>query len=151
MRLSLQHLSQTPQVGLDFGKNISLVCDPRHVIGGSEFRGIELDASCREKVDQCGACMVVSFFHPPTSGSSLRGRFEMALCSRIVVVDTGVSPEERAVTESFAFKTKYFYDTENLEQFREEYDQMGIHEKALENRPLLAAVVALLVVIILLI
>ena len=42
-----------------------------------------------------------------------------------------------AVTEKFAFKTKYFYDEANLEAFREEYAAMGPHEKAMEN-PLLA-------------
>jgi len=41
-----------------------------------------------------------------------------------------------AVTERFALKTKYFYDEENLEAFREEYDTMPIHEKAMENKPL---------------
>jgi len=39
-----------------------------------------------------------------------------------------------AVTERFALKTKYFYDKENLETFREEYDAMPLHEKAMENR-----------------
>jgi len=38
-----------------------------------------------------------------------------------------------AVTERFALKTKYFYDEENLEAFREEYANMPIHEKAMEN------------------
>lgn len=41
-----------------------------------------------------------------------------------------------AVTERFALKTKYFYDKNNLETFREKYAQMPIHEKALENKPL---------------
>jgi restriction endonuclease Mrr len=41
------------------------------------------------------------------------------------------------VTETFAFKTKYFYDEANLEAFREEYAAMGPHQKAMEN-PLLA-------------
>jgi len=43
-----------------------------------------------------------------------------------------------AVTERFALKTKYFYDEENREAFREEYDAMPIHEKAQENIPLTA-------------
>jgi restriction endonuclease Mrr len=38
-----------------------------------------------------------------------------------------------AVTERFALKTKYFYDEENLEAFREEYAAMALHEKAMEN------------------
>jgi restriction endonuclease Mrr len=46
-----------------------------------------------------------------------------------------------AVTERFALKTKYFYDEENLETFRDEYAQMPIHEKAMENTPLVGAVV----------
>ncbi|CDK39162.1 restriction endonuclease [Halorubrum sp. AJ67] len=41
-----------------------------------------------------------------------------------------------AVTERFALKTKYFYDDENLEAFREEYAAMPIHEKAMENKVL---------------
>jgi len=41
-----------------------------------------------------------------------------------------------AVTERFALKTKYFYDEENLEAFREEYAAMPIHEKAMENKVL---------------
>ncbi|QAU11377.1 restriction endonuclease (plasmid) [Halorubrum sp. BOL3-1] len=41
-----------------------------------------------------------------------------------------------AVTERFALKTKYFYDEENLEAFREEYAAMPLHEKAMENKPL---------------
>jgi restriction endonuclease Mrr len=49
-----------------------------------------------------------------------------------------------AVTERFALKTKYFYDQENFESFREEYDAMALHEKAMENIPLAAgSVVAL--------
>lgn len=46
-----------------------------------------------------------------------------------------------AVTERFAFRTKYFYDEENLEQFRTEYEQMPLHKKARENPPLIAGVV----------
>ena len=38
------------------------------------------------------------------------------------------------MTERFALKTKYFYDEENLEAFREEYAAMPIHEKAMENK-----------------
>jgi restriction endonuclease Mrr len=41
-----------------------------------------------------------------------------------------------AVTERFALKTKYFYDDQNLETFRAEYDEMPLHRKALENKPL---------------
>ena len=39
-----------------------------------------------------------------------------------------------AVTERFALKTKYFYDEENLEAFRQEYAEMPLHEKAMENK-----------------
>ncbi|MWV38548.1 restriction endonuclease [Natrialba sp. INN-245] len=57
-----------------------------------------------------------------------------------------------AVTERFALKRKYFYDEENLEAFREEYDAMAFHEKAMENVPLavgiLLAVVFLLFVLV---
>jgi restriction endonuclease Mrr len=39
-----------------------------------------------------------------------------------------------AVTERFAWKTKYFYDQENLEAFREEFEAMPLHRKAWENQ-----------------
>jgi restriction endonuclease Mrr len=54
-----------------------------------------------------------------------------------------------AVTERFALKTKYFYDEENLEAFREEYAEMPIHEQAMENKPLVGGglVATLLVVV----
>lgn len=45
-----------------------------------------------------------------------------------------------AVTEQFFYSTKYFYDESNLEQFRAEYEAMPLHEKALENKPLVAGV-----------
>jgi restriction endonuclease Mrr len=41
-----------------------------------------------------------------------------------------------AVTERFALKTKYFYDEANRDAFAEEYAEMGVHEKAMENVPL---------------
>jgi restriction endonuclease Mrr len=54
-----------------------------------------------------------------------------------------------AVTERFALKTKYFYDEENLEAFREEYADMPLHEKAMENKLLAGgSVVATLLFII---
>jgi len=43
-----------------------------------------------------------------------------------------------AVTDRFALQTKYFYDEENRDQFRREYEQMPVHEKAMENPPLVA-------------
>jgi restriction endonuclease Mrr len=46
-----------------------------------------------------------------------------------------------AVTERFVLSTKYFYDRENLEQFRAEYAEMPVHEKLAENVPLTAGVV----------
>jgi restriction endonuclease Mrr len=56
------------------------------------------------------------------------------------------------VTETFALKTKYFYDEENLEAFREEYAEMGLHQKAMEN-PVLAggSLVVVLVVLVLIV
>jgi len=58
-----------------------------------------------------------------------------------------------AVTERFALKTKYFYDEQNLEAFREEYVAMPLHEKAMENKLLAggSVVAALLAVIVLLV
>ncbi|EMA32379.1 restriction endonuclease [Halobiforma nitratireducens] len=52
-----------------------------------------------------------------------------------------------AVTERFALETKYFYDEENREAFRREYEEMALYEKAMENVPLavgavLAAILA---------
>jgi restriction endonuclease Mrr len=54
-----------------------------------------------------------------------------------------------AVTERFALKRKYFYDEANLEAFREEYAAMALHEKAMENKPLVGGglVAALLVIV----
>jgi hypothetical protein len=43
-----------------------------------------------------------------------------------------------AVTGQFFFSTKYFYSEANREQFREEYESMAIHERAMENPPLVA-------------
>jgi restriction endonuclease Mrr len=54
-----------------------------------------------------------------------------------------------AVTERFALKTKYFYDEANLEAFREEYAEMPMHRKAMENRLLAGGgVVAMLLVVV---
>ena len=55
-----------------------------------------------------------------------------------------------AVTERFALKTKYFYDEENLEAFRTEYEQMPLHEKARENTPLTAGALLATVLVLLL-
>jgi len=57
-----------------------------------------------------------------------------------------------AVSDRFFFRRNYFYDQENLDAFRAEYEEMPPFEKAKENRPLLAgvAVSALLVVLVVL-
>jgi len=54
-----------------------------------------------------------------------------------------------SVTGQFAFATKHFYDEANLEDFREEYAEMPLHEKAMENPPLVggSAVTALVLVL----
>ncbi|WP_277554084.1 restriction endonuclease [Halobaculum limi] len=54
-----------------------------------------------------------------------------------------------AVTGRFALKTKYFYDDENLAAFREEYNEMAVHQKAMENTWLVGggAVATLLTVV----
>jgi len=54
-----------------------------------------------------------------------------------------------AVTERFAFKTKYFYDEENRDAFREEYEAMPFYEKAMENTPLAAGAAAAAVLVLL--
>ena len=48
-----------------------------------------------------------------------------------------------AVTGDFFFSTKYFYDEDNRAAFRTEYEAMPLHQKALENRPLVAVAVVL--------
>ena len=54
-----------------------------------------------------------------------------------------------AVTDRFALKTKYFYDDQNLEAFREEFAEMPLHEKAMENTLLAGgSVVATLVLVV---
>jgi restriction endonuclease Mrr len=54
-----------------------------------------------------------------------------------------------AVTERFALKRKYFYDEENLEAFREEYAEMPLLEKAMENKLLAGgSVIATLLVVV---
>jgi restriction endonuclease Mrr len=53
-----------------------------------------------------------------------------------------------AVTERFALQTKYFYDEQNLDAFREEYAAMPFYEKALENTPLAAGGVLVLLVVV---
>lgn len=44
-----------------------------------------------------------------------------------------------AVTDRFFFKTKYFYNEDNLEKFREQYSEMPFYRKALENKILTAS------------
>lgn len=39
-----------------------------------------------------------------------------------------------AATEPFVLKTKYCYDEEDFEAFREEYAEMALHGKAMENK-----------------
>jgi restriction endonuclease Mrr len=53
------------------------------------------------------------------------------------------------VTERFAFKTKFFYDEENRDAFREEYEAMPFHEKAMENTPLAVGTAVVLVLFLL--
>jgi restriction endonuclease Mrr len=50
-----------------------------------------------------------------------------------------------AVTESFMWSTKYFYDEENVDAFRSEYEQMPIHRKVRENTVITAGLVLLMV------
>lgn len=54
-----------------------------------------------------------------------------------------------AVTERFAFKTKYFYDAENRDAFREQYEAMPFYEKAMENTPLAVGAVVVVVLVVL--
>lgn len=50
-----------------------------------------------------------------------------------------------AVTDRFALRKKYFYTEENRKQFQEVYNQMPLHEKALENKPALASATFVLI------
>ncbi len=53
-----------------------------------------------------------------------------------------------AVIERFAFKKKYFYGEDNLESFRQQYEEMPVHQKVMENKPgLLAAVTTILIIV----
>jgi restriction endonuclease Mrr len=57
-----------------------------------------------------------------------------------------------AVTERFALRRKYFYDEANRDSFREDYEAMPAHEKAMENPPAVAAtVVGVLLVVLFLV
>ena len=53
-----------------------------------------------------------------------------------------------AVTERFALATKYFYDEDNREAFREEYEAMAPHRKAMENPPLAVGTAVATVVVV---
>ena len=55
-----------------------------------------------------------------------------------------------AVTDRFALRKRYFVDKENLDSFREEYDAMPMHQKALENKPLIASTVVMICLIVIL-
>ncbi|MFC7116639.1 restriction endonuclease [Natronoarchaeum sp. GCM10025703] len=54
-----------------------------------------------------------------------------------------------AVTERFAFKTKYFYDEANRDEFREQYASMPFYEKAMENTPLTVGTAVLVIIVLL--
>jgi restriction endonuclease Mrr len=52
-----------------------------------------------------------------------------------------------AVTEDFLLATKHFFDEENAATFREEYEAMPPHQKAMENPYLTAGAAAVLLVV----
>jgi restriction endonuclease Mrr len=54
-----------------------------------------------------------------------------------------------AVTDRFAFKTKYFYDEQNREAFREQYESMSFYEKSMENTPLAVGTLVVIVLVLL--
>lgn len=43
-------------------------------------------------------------------------------------------------------KTKYFYSEANRDEFQDQYAQMPLHKKAMENKPLVASVLTTLLV-----
>jgi restriction endonuclease Mrr len=49
-----------------------------------------------------------------------------------------------AVTASFVWKTKYFYDESNLEEFRGVYNEMPLYRKIFENKLLAAGLLVVL-------
>lgn len=53
-----------------------------------------------------------------------------------------------AVVDKFFYKEKYFYNEDNLEEFRREYEDMPFYSKAMENKPLTGALVAIVIFII---
>lgn len=53
-----------------------------------------------------------------------------------------------AVTDRFALRKKYFYNQENLEQFREQYASFPLYRKLFENRPLVAVLILTLLALI---
>jgi restriction endonuclease Mrr len=76
--------------------------------------------------------------------------FEFDGHKRGMVATTGrfTGPAEE-YAERFALKTKYFYDEGNLETFRQEYERMPRHERAMENKPLVAAGLVTTVIVVL--
>jgi restriction endonuclease Mrr len=46
-----------------------------------------------------------------------------------------------AVTERFFLRKRYFYSEENLEEFRQEYEDLPLYKKPFENKPLVFGVV----------
>jgi len=54
-----------------------------------------------------------------------------------------------AVAERFMLSTKYFYDHENLEAFEQEYEQMPLQTKLLENKPLTGGLVLMTLLLVL--
>jgi restriction endonuclease Mrr len=51
-----------------------------------------------------------------------------------------------AVTDTFFWRTKYFYTQDNLERFRTYYEELPAYKKALENRPLIYSALATLLI-----
>ncbi|MDS0293839.1 restriction endonuclease [Halogeometricum luteum] len=48
-----------------------------------------------------------------------------------------------AVSDRFALRKRFFYDEENLATFREQYEDRPVHMKAMENKPMVASTVAM--------
>ncbi|MFC4358945.1 restriction endonuclease [Halobium salinum] len=53
-----------------------------------------------------------------------------------------------AVTDRFALRKRYFYDRDNLETFREEYEERPAHLKLMENKPLVASTALMMLVMV---
>lgn len=56
-----------------------------------------------------------------------------------------------AVTERFALRKRYFYDEENRDTFRKEYEQFPLYQKVIENKPLIVGSMVVVMIVLILV